>query len=638
VSPSFSPTRSLQTQLLWGTTLVICLVMTAVLVVVDHRQRAAVIDEAHRRGEILARDLAAVSHASLLLYNFTALEQNVARFAAEDDVRYAIILDGEGRVAAHSARPDRVGVVLSGDVDRRAAASLDPLVQETRIDTGEVLDEFAVAVLVGQQKWGTVRVGLSRQRAEALIRRTRLELGGLTLLTLLLGGAGAALVARRISRPVQQLAEGAAAISRGELNLRFEPATDDEIGRLAVAFNHMASQLRQQRTALESTNVELRRRLEEVADLKTYTDNILASLTNGIVTVDLDGRVVTLNPAAEMMTGFFAGEVMGRYCTEVFEHTPELAEILMETIASRAATPGLAATLRRRNGRTVPVEISAAPLKGGEGKDLGVIAAIRDLTVVRELEGRLRRSDRLAALGSLAAGLAHEIKNPLTSLLTFSRHLTRRFDDEQFRAKFQSVVPRELERINGIVEHLLELARPTPLSFSAVRLPALLERVVELYADEMETRAVEVTRDYARDLPVVWVDAEAIYQAFVNLVRNALDAMPVGGRLTLRVGWSDEDDVVRPGRHPRARRVRVEIQDSGAGISAANADRVFNPFFTTKVGGTGLGLALTHKIVEDHGGTIDFRNGRAGGTAFRIVLSPFPDPPAEPGRHGDDLR
>jgi PAS domain S-box-containing protein len=638
VSPLSSPTRSLQTKLLWGTVLVICLVMAAVLVVVDHRQRAAVIDEAYRRGEILARDLAAVSHAPLLLYNFTALEQNVARFASEEDVRYAIILDGEGRVAAHSARPDRVGVVLPGDVDRRAAASLDPVVQETRVDTGEVLDEFAVPVLVGQQKWGTVRVGLSRQRAEALIRRTRLELGGLTVLTLLLGGSGAALVARRISRPVQQLAEGAAAISRGELDLRFEPTTDDEIGRLAVAFNHMTSQLRQQRAALESTNAELRRRLEEVADLKTYTDNILASLTNGIVTVDLDGRVVTLNPAAEMLTGFFAGEVMGRYCTEVFEKTPELAEILMETIASRAATPGLAATLHRRNGRTVPVEISAAPLKGGEGKDLGVIAAIRDLTVVRELEGRLRRSDRLAALGSLAAGLAHEIKNPLTSLLTFSRHLTRRFDDEQFRAKFQSVVPRELERINGIVERLLELARPTPLSFSAVRLPALLERVVELYAEEMDTRAVEVTRDYARDLPVVWVDAEAVYQAFVNLVRNALDAMPGGGRLTLRVVWSDEDDVVRAGRQPRARRVRVEIQDSGPGISTDNADRVFNPFFTTKVGGTGLGLALTHKIVEDHGGTIDFRNGRAGGTVFRIVLSPFPDPPAEPGRHGDDLR
>jgi len=435
------------------------------------------------------------------------------------------------------------------------------------------------------------------------------------------------------------VAEGAAAISRGELDLRIDPVTDDDIGRLAVAFNHMAAQLRQQRGALEDANAELRQRLEELADLKSYTDNILASLTTGIVTVDLDGRVVTLNPAAEMMTGFFAGETAGRYCTEVFVETPALGEILMEAIASRAASPGVTATLRRRNGRTLPIEISTVPLKGGDGKDLGVIAAMRDITVVRELEQRLRRSDRLAALGSLAAGLAHEIKNPLTSLLTFSRHLTRRFDDEQFRAKFQSVVPRELERINGIVERLLELSRPARLTFAPVRLPAVLERGIELYAHEMETSGVRVVREYARDLPTVWADPDALYQAVVNLVRNALDAMASGGRLTVRAVWADAG-VVLPG-HPRttgARRVRIEIEDSGIGISPGDADRVFNPFFSTKDGGTGLGLALTHKIVEDHGGSIDFRSIAGGGTTFRIELPLFPDPPAEAGMHGDDLR
>jgi PAS domain S-box-containing protein len=633
-------TRSLQAKLLWGTVLVICLVMAAVMVVVEQRQRTAVIDEAHRRGEVLARDLAAISQNPLLLYNFTVLEQNVARLAAEDDVRYAIVLDGEGRVAAHSGRPEEAGQVLTGEVDRRAAATLVPLVQETRTEHGEVIDDFAVAVVVGEQRWGTVRVGLSRQRMEALIRRTRWELGALTVVTLLLGGLAAALVARRISRPVQQLAEAAGAVSRGELDLRIEPATDDEIGRLAVAFNDMTTELRRQRGALEDANAELCRRLEELADVKSYTDHILASLTSGIVTVDLDGRVVTLNPAAELMTGFFAGEVIGRYCTEVFAQTPELGEILMETLASRAATPGVPSTLRRRNGRTLPVEITSAPLKGGEGKDVGVIAVVRDLSVVRELEQRLRRSDRLAALGNLAAGLAHEIKNPVTALLTFSRHLARRFDDEQFRAKFQSMVPRELERINGIVDRLLELARPARLSFSAVRLPTLLERALDLHGQEIESGNVRVVREYAHDLPVVWMDPEALYQAIVNLVRNALDAMPSGGRLIVRTGWSDTTHLPVAGRRGlgAARRVRIEIEDSGVGIPADHAERVFNPFFSTKAGGTGLGLALTHKIVEDHGGTIDFRSASGSGTVFRLVLPLFPDPPVEPGGHDDELR
>ena len=123
--------RSLQSKLLWGTVLVICLLMAAVMAVVEHRQRTAVVDEAQRRGEVLARDLAAISQSPLLLYNFTALEQNVAQLAAEEDVQYAIVLDGEGRVAAHSARLERVGSVLPGEVDRRAVAAGQPLLQET---------------------------------------------------------------------------------------------------------------------------------------------------------------------------------------------------------------------------------------------------------------------------------------------------------------------------------------------------------------------------------------------------------------------------------------------------------------------------------------------------------------------------
>lgn len=622
--------RSLQAKLLWGTIAVIVLVMGAVMAVVEHRQRVSIIGEVERRGEVLARDLAAMSQGPLLLYHFTGLEQNAARAASEADVVYAIVLDAEGRVAAHSRHPESVGFPLPGTVHELAALAAAPLTQETMSESGrEAIYDFAVPVVVGRQKWGTVRVGLSKRRMEAEIRRTRWELGTLTVATLLLGGLGAFLVARRIAGPVRQLAEGAAAISRGELNQRIEPAALDEIGQLAVAFNHMAAELFHQRTALEEAHAELRSRFAELTDLKSYTDNILASLATGIVTIDLDGRVVTLNPAAELLTGFFKGEVVGRYCTEVFAHTPQVGDILMETVGTRVPTGGLPLTLRRRNGGSRPVELGTAPLKGGEGKDLGVIGVFRDLTVVRQLESQLRRSDRLAALGTLAAGLAHEIKNPLTSLLTFSRHLTRKFDDAQFREKFQSVVPRELERINGIVERLLELSRPSRLEFGLVRLPWLLDRVVDLYANEIEAKTIRVAREFARDLPPVQGDKEALYRALVNLVANALEAMREGGCLTLRAGWSDGGEPVRAARPAGyARRVKVEVEDTGSGIAPAEADRVFNPFFTTKDGGTGLGLALTHKIVEDHGGTIDFRSAPGTGTTFRIVLPLVAEPPA----------
>jgi PAS domain S-box-containing protein len=618
---------TLRARLLWGAALGIVPIMACAFVLVDRHQSHAISDELERRGGVLARSLAAISQGPLLLYNFTALEQNVARIATEADVVYAIVLDGDGKVAAHSRHADRVGRPLPGPVDQEATRTMVPLTQETTVSRQQVID-FAVPVLVNGQKWGTSRVGLSKKRMNAEITRTRSELAALTLAMLLVGVVGAAVIARRISRPVQQLAESAGAIARGDLNQRIEPVTDDELGRLAAAFNHMASELAQQRTELESANTELRRGFVELADLKTYTDNILASLTSGIVTVDLEGRVVTLNPAAELTTGFFAGEVRGRYCTEVFAHTPDLAELLMETLASRTSLPGVTLTLRRRDGRTLPVELSAAPLRGVEGKELGVIGVFRDLTRVRQLEDRLRRSDRLAAIGELAAGLAHEIKNPLTSLLTFSRHLSRRFEDPEFRQKFLSVVPRELERINVIVERLLELARPAPLTFKPVRLPAILERALELYGDRLEAQGVRVVRMWGRDVPTIWADQEALYRAMVNLAANALDAMPRGGRLTLRVGWTEpEPGAGRAG----GRRVAVEVEDTGSGIDPADIDRVFNPFFSTKEGGTGLGLALTQKIVEDHGGSIDVRSVHGAGAVFRIVLPLMPDAPLDTG-------
>jgi PAS domain S-box-containing protein len=602
---------SLQTRLLAGTILIFLVVMTGVIAVVEYRQRAAIIGEVLRRGEVIVRDLAAISSSPLLLYNFTALEQNVDRVRGNTDVVYAVVLDAEGKVAAHSRRPELVGSALTAPLDRAAATTETLLVQESQA-RGEAVYDFAVPVMIGAQRWGTVRVGLSKRRMEAQIRRTRIELAGL-----------AALVARAISRPVRELAAGAEAIARGDLDQRIEAGGFGEIGQLAVVFNHMTAQLLQQRRDLEATHESLRDRFEEVADLKSYTDSILASITSGIVTLDLDGRVATVNPAAELLTGLFAGEIVGRYCTEVFAHTPEVLEILMEALASRGGLGHVSLSLRRRNGTTVPVEMSTAPLRGLEGKDLGVVGVFRDVSQVRELEGQLRRSDRLAALGTFAAGLAHEIKNPLASLRTFTRIIPRKFEDARFRETFMRVVPHELERINGIVEQLLELARPSRLRPAPLTVPGVLDRVLELYANELDAQAIVVTREYARDVPAITADPERLYEAFLNLVNNALAAMAPGGRLTLRTGWHRPGDPM--GRGAAGRRVRVEIEDTGSGISPSEAEKVFDPFFTTKAEGTGLGLALTHKIIEDHGGSIGFRSTPGVGTVFTVLLPLAPE-------------
>src|SRR2546430_16792834 len=165
--------RSLQTKFLWGTLLVIGFVMATVMVVVEHRQRAAIIEEVQRRGEVLTRNLAAISYGPFLLYNYTALEQNVARVAGEADVVYAIVLDADGKVAAHSSHPERVGVVLDGPVHGQAAGAGEFLVQETETSRREAVYDFAVPVRVEGRKWGTIPVGASNERVEGAIGQDR---------------------------------------------------------------------------------------------------------------------------------------------------------------------------------------------------------------------------------------------------------------------------------------------------------------------------------------------------------------------------------------------------------------------------------------------------------------------------------
>jgi PAS domain S-box-containing protein len=617
---------SLRTKLLLGTLLIVAVLMGAVTAVVEHRQRTTIIEEVHRRGTAMAEGLAGVSAGALLLYNFTALEQNVVRFDRETDVASAMILDRFGQVVAHSRAAGAVGSTPSDPVSLRALADA-PVIREMAGPGGEALYDIAVPILVEGSRWGTVRIALSRQRMDAEISGTRRELAALAVVALVLGGLATAIVARRITRPVRQLADGVAAIARGELDQRIDPGRSDELGRLALAFNEMAAQLRQQRTDLEVAGAALHQRFAELSDLKSYNDHILRSFVNGLVTLDLDGRVVTVNLAAETLTGCAASVLTGRPATEVFHHVPELRDLLLETLRTRVGVPQVVLMLPRGEGPAIPVDVATTPLRGAEGQALGVVAILRDLTPVRQLEEQLRRSDRLAALGTLAAGLAHEIKNPLTSIMTFSRHVARRFDDERFRQRFQSVVPRELERINAIVDGLLRLARPARLVLAPVHVPPLVEQALELYAPQIEARRIRVRREWSVNVPPVPGDAEHLYQAILNLVANAIDAMEEeGGTLTLRLGWPQTAEGL--GAAFRDRLV-LEVMDTGSGIKPEETADVFNPFFTTKSGGTGLGLAIAHKIVEDHGGTVTFRSSPGRGTVFTVAL------PVRAGRRAD---
>ena len=244
------------------------------------------------------------------------------------------------------------------------------------------------------------------------------------------------------------------------------------------------------------------------------------------------------------------------------------------------------------------------------------------LARVRDLEERLRRADRLAALGTMAAGIAHDIRNPLTSILIFSQLMSLHHDDPDVREKFNRVVPRELERVQAVIEDMMELARPATMHREPVNLNELLTQVLELYEGQVNGQGIKIDRELEPDLPFCMADRKRLHRCYGNIVSNAIQAMPTGGDLSVRT--QQVSTMVFPNAglsDPRPEpAIQVTISDTGQGIPADRLSRIFDPFFTTKEKGMGLGMAITHRIIEDHKGTIDVQSEEGLGTTFTVHL------------------
>jgi signal transduction histidine kinase len=251
--------------------------------------------------------------------------------------------------------------------------------------------------------------------------------------------------------------------------------------------------------------------------------------------------------------------------------------------------------------------INTSFLEDGREEKMGVLVVINDITELKVLEARMRQSDRLAALGTLSAGLAHEIRNPLSAIKTFVQLLPRKLSNPVFFDKFQITVPRELNRINDLIENLLELARPPKLKFRMTTLRNCLTQVEDLYRDRLEEAGITFEIRQEGVLPEIWADEEHLVRVFSNLIMNAQQAMVDGGALIIEAG-------------PVEGGVMLQFKDSGEGMDETTKDNIFNPFFTTKDSGTGLGLAITHKIIEEHGGDIQVDSTVGKGTTFLLTL------------------
>ena len=600
VSEKVSKAIRLQTRLILYALLIILIITPLVILLVEKRQSEIIQEEVKKRGMAIARNLAAVSTNALLTYNYVVLEQNAERAALEDDMIYVIIHDKESRVAAYSQHDEKQGMILTDEVSLKAVVATEPLVQsiESGQEKAHLLDiTIPVFIKESQEKWGTVRIGLSLERMAGQIAKTRLYLLLLGLLAIILGVLFSIFFARRVTQPISDLVGTTIAAAEGNLDQTIQIRTGDEIEELGRNFNHMIEQIRIHRNQLEN-------HLREITSLKAYTDNILSSMTNGLITTDLEERIVTVNERAEAILGKSRKELIHFSFDQVFGKNYPLHQIMTEALSVEQGVFYAEIELGK-GGTELWVTASTSLLADGEGKRIGAMVVFQDITEIKALEEKLRQADRLAALGTLSAGLAHEIKNPLSAIKTFVQLIPRKLQSPSFMEKFNITVPREIDRINYLVEDLLELTRKRARPMVDLDVNRLLLQVIDLHGEEMEKKQILFVDRLDRTIFPIHGDSERLYRALSNLVINAIQAMPNGGSLTL----SSSQDLSKS-------LVELAIQDTGIGMDEETTKNVFNPFFTTKDKGVGLGMALTHKIVDDHRGTIEVMSEKEKGTTF----------------------
>jgi PAS domain S-box-containing protein len=628
----------LRTKLALSVVCLLVLLTAMVMVVVEYRERKAIEAQVRKRGMTIARNLAAVSANALLAYNFVLLEQHVGRLAHEEDVVYVIIHERQGHVAAHSRQSDLQGQRLTDPTSLKALEASEPLIQAglnppNGQRQGNILEVvIPVFPTEGADKWGTVRVGVSLEGMHGEIQQTRLTIVTLGMVAALVGCLAALFLARRITSPLEKLRAGALAVAGGDLAHRITVRSRDEIGELATTFNHMTNDLQAQQTALQAANRELDAQLKEVSKLERYNVRILEAMTNGLVTLNMEGRIVRWNDMAARITGHLVGEVEGQLCQELFCDSPSFVRILLDGVQTQSVCWDRSVSFTRSDGREVPLEINTSLLEDEAGQTTGLLGIFRDLSLVHELEQRLRRADRLAAVGRMAATVAHEIKNPLVALKTFVDMVPRRAKDPVFIARFRDIVPKEVDRVNAIMEDLLDLSRPPRLSPRPLHVEEVITRCIALYEHQAAERGITLLQELTANLPQVRADPEYLARALGNLTINAIQAMSAGGTLIVRSGirvpWQSalttktiQGDLMAPNATQPF--VSIAVTDTGTGMTPEQLDSLFTPFFTTKEKGTGLGLALTHKIIEEHQGYLHVESQFGVGSTFTILLPAY---------------
>ena len=345
--------------------------------------------------------------------------------------------------------------------------------------------------------------------------------------------------------------------------------------------------------------------LEQTED---YTRQVVANMANGLLSIDGDGKIVSYNRLALELLGLQESDVRGLNLKTVIDFQ---ASGIDQTLAHCRSILERETQHKSRSGEMIPLSLSATSIFEEDDQCQGAVIVLRDLREIKQLEEKVRRSEKLAAIGKLAAGVAHEIRNPLSSIRGFAQFLSQGLKDSPREQEYAQTMVVEVDRINRVVTDLLTFARPTKAEPVAADLTELVEHCARLVQADADVRNITLRRNIT-DLSKVRLDTNLITQALLNLLLNALQAVESGGTIEIGAALKPSDD-----------RLELWVEDNGAGIEPDKFEKIFDPFYTTRTKGTGLGLPIVHKIAENHQGEIRVESpppGKTKGSRFTIFL------------------
>jgi signal transduction histidine kinase len=532
----------------------------------------------------------------------------------DNNVTFAAIVDAQGIAVVHAdpsqeGRPVPVGADLGELLARSSFHQLTAIYR----DQGRNLD-YAQPLLLGDRPIGSIHIGVST----LLIRRdltNSLYPAAVTALAALgVAVFGATVLAQLLLRPIHVIRSGLTRLGKGETDVQLDLGGADEFGELGTFFNAVSAQIAADRSQMAG----------QVAHLESAVEH----LEDAVAIVGPDGRVLFANPA---MRTLLPAVIVGAKLAELVQADHPLRRAAEEVLTARQSRGPTAATFAVPKGETSERLLIAHPVSDEAGALLGVMVIARNLEYLSQVQSTIRYSRKLAALGRLSAGVAHEVKNPLNAMMIHLELLRQHVAPSALASargagrgplgidtvvgggpppealQHIDVIAREIRRLDDVVQGFLKFSRTEDLKLQPVNLPDLMHEIVPILTPEAEQRRVHIVAE-ADGAPDVNGDQSMLRQAILNLALNACQAMPDGGTLTIRC------------EPMRGRRVKITVSDTGIGIKPEHLQRIFDLYFTTKERGSGIGLSMVYRTVQMHDGEIEVQSTPGKGTTFTILL------------------